>query len=391
MAGSFERRCWAEVDLDILRQNFKWIQQAAGGTPAMAVVKADAYGHGDVAVARTLQAAGAAGFAVSCFAEAMRLRRGGIQKPVLILGYTEPALAGRLAAEGLHQCVFSAGYARLLSQRAVEAGVRVDAHFKIETGMGRLGFNAKDDMAAAVEELAGACRLPGLAPVGLFSHFAVADSARPGDIAYTEGQYALLLQVRQALGALGIGFQTTHICNSAGLVAHGYMHLDMVRPGIILYGCAPSAEAALPGLAPVLQLKTVVTQVKTLQKGDCISYGRTFTAPGPMRVATLAAGYADGYNRLLSGRGVVGIHGQSAPVLGRVCMDQCVADVSAIPGVEMGDVATLFGGGGADSTEQAAEKCGTISYEILCGLTRRVQRVYRENGEETQTEDYMQE
>lgn len=391
MILDFERRCWAEIDLDNLRHNYKLIEAAAGGAGVLAVVKANAYGHGDLVAARALAEAGARRFAVSGLSEAVRLRRSGLRRPILVLGYTTPEHVARLRVHKLSQCVFSLDYARRLSEAAVAAGVRVRVHLKVDTGMGRLGFNAKDDFEGALAELREACALPGLRPIGLFTHFSVADSKSEADVAYTQDQFALFLRVRETLAAGGCTFRYTHCCNSAGLIAYPEMHLDLVRPGIALFGCDPSSEVGLPGLRPAFRLKTAVTMVKDLKAGDSVSYGREFTAPRDMRVATLAVGYADGYPRLLSGAGVVGIGGRPAPILGRVCMDQLVVDVSGIEGVALGSIATVFGGDGADSIDEVAAKCGTINYEILCNIGRRVQRVYVEDGRETLLADYMEE
>lgn len=391
MIIDFERRCWAEIDLDNLRHNFTEIEKAARGASVLAVVKANAYGHGDLVAARALAEAGAKRFAVSGLSEAVRLRRSGLRRPILVLGYTTPEHVARLRVYKLSQCVFSLDYARRLSAAAVGAGIKVCVHLKVDTGMGRLGFNAKDDFEAALAELREACYLPGLRPIGLFTHFSVADSLTEADVAYTKDQYELFLKMRDALAAEGCSFRYVHCCNSAGMIAYSEMHLDMVRPGIALFGCNPSPQVGLPGLRTAFKLKTVVTLVKDLRAGDSVSYGREFTAGHDMQVATLAVGYADGYPRLLSGTGVVGINGKPAPILGRVCMDQLVVDISDIGGVALGSVATVFGGDGADSIDEVAGKCGTINYEILCNIGRRVQRVYVEDGRETLLADYMEE
>ena len=384
----FERRCWAEVDLAVLGNNFSLIRKAAGSARVMAVVKANAYGHDDIVAARILGAAGADWFAVSGLMEALRLRRAEIVQPILVLGYTSPLHAALLAGDNIQQAVFSLEYAQSLSQAAVQAGLQVHAHFKLDTGMGRLGFNAKDNTENAVAELSAACALPGLVPEALFTHFSVADSTLPEDVAYTRAQFDLFCRVREALADGGHCFPLAHCCNSAATIAYPEMHLDMVRPGIILYGCNPSADVCLPGLQPAFQLKTVVTMVKEIRRGDSISYGRIFTAPRDMRVATLAAGYADGYPRLMSGCGVVALHGKPAPLLGRVCMDQIIVDASDIPEACQGDTATLFGTAPADSIDTIAAACGTVNYEILCNIGRRVQRMYTENGEEMSLFDY---
>lgn len=377
-----EKHCWAEIDLDALRHNFAFIKQTVGG-PVCAVVKADAYGHGDIVVARVLQQEGAAAFAVSCLAEAKRLRRQGITVPVLILGYADPEEASVLAREEIATACFSTEYARALSAAAVKAGVRVKVHLKIDTGMGRIGFAAQSDWEAVVRELEALYALPGLEICGIFQHFAVADSLTPDAQAYTDGQYALFRKVVDRLQADGYHTGTVHCANSAAQLRHPGWHNDMTRAGIILYGLDPSEELHFSALRPVMTLKCIVTFVKDLLPGQSVSYGRTFTARAPMRVATVCVGYADGYPRMLSGtqgQGLMTVNGKPAPVLGRVCMDQTLLDVTNIPGVQMGDEVTVFGPGGADTADTIAQKTDTISYEVVCGIARRVPRVYIENG-----------
>ncbi len=387
---NFERRCWAEVDLGALRQNYHRIEQAAPGARIMGVVKADAYGHGDVAVASLLEKEGAAAFAVSGFEEAVRLRRTGIVSPILILGYTGVRNAAALAINGITQTVFSLEYARDLAVAAQRSGVTVRVHLKVDTGMGRIGFSAVDDLEQAVAEMDEACRLPGLAVKGLFTHFAAADSSQKEDQAYTQEQYRLFQETAARLKALGHRFELCHCCNSAGTVALPAFHGDMVRPGIILYGENPSGDVRLPGLVPAMRLKAVVAMVKWIRPGDHISYGCTFTADKPMRLATLTIGYADGYPRALSGRGVVSLHGRPARVVGRVCMDQMMVDVTDIPEAAAGDVAVIFGDGVAHSVEDIAAAEGTVNYEVLCDIGRRVQRVYVENGAEVDFVNYLE-
>lgn len=387
----FERRCWAEIDLDNIRHNFNIINEAAGGATVMAVIKANAYGHGDRFVARALSSAGAEWFAVSGLSEAIRLRKfAKLERPILVLGYTSPEHVSRLGSYEIAQCIFSLEYAQKLSKAAVISNTQVQVHFKVDTGMGRIGFNAKDDLDTAVEQIAEAYSLPRIMPTGIFTHFSVADSKDTENIEYTQAQFELFSKLLERLKAKGLGFRYVHSCNSAAMISYPEMHQDMVRPGIILYGCNPSKDTVLQGLKPAFRLKTVVTMVKTLKKGDSVSYGRVFTAPEDMRVATLAVGYADGYPRLMSGTGVVGICGKSAPLVGMVCMDQLVVDITGIEGVELGSIATLFGGDGADSIDEVAHKCNTINYEVLCNIGRRVQRVYIENGEETRLANYLE-
>ena len=385
----FEKRCWAEVNLDRLEENLAHIRQKAPNSRVMCVVKADAYGHGDAAVATALEAAGADQFAVSGFAEAMRLRRAGVIHPVLVLGYTNPQRAGMLSANSVRQCVYSEEYARALSAAAQAAGVTVKVHIKLDTGMGRIGFAVRDDMDAAVRQIAAVTRLPGLLAEGIFTHFAVSDSAAGDDRAYTDAQYALFTEALDRLEAEGVTFMLRHCCNSGAIFTRPEMHLDMVRAGIILYGYGPSCDVPCPALQPALTVKAVISHVKRLPAGDAVSYGRTYKADTDRVVATLALGYADGYQRALSDKGVVTIHGRPAPVIGRVCMDQTMVDVTDIPGVKQGDVATIFGVGAADSLDDIAEKCGTIHYEILCDIGRRVPRVYLRGGEQIRVTDYL--
>ena len=377
-----EKHCWAEIDLDALRHNFAFIKRTVNG-PVCAVVKADAYGHGDVTVARVLQQEGAAAFAVSCLSEAKHLRRHGITLPILILGYTDPSQAAVLADQDIITACFSTQYAKALSEAAVAAGVKVKVHLKVDTGMGRIGFAARSDWQAVVKELEALYALPGLSICGIFQHFAVADSVKPDAQDYTDSQYALFRQVVDRLQADGYDTGTVHCANSAAQLRHPEWRHDMTRAGIILYGLDPSDELHFPVLKPVMTLKCLVTFVKDLLPGQSVSYGRTFTAKAPMRVATVCVGYADGYPRMLSGtqgQGLMMVNGQPAPVLGRVCMDQTLLDVTNIPGVRMGDEVTVFGPGAADTADTIARKTDTICYEIVCGIARRVPRVYLEQG-----------
>ena len=388
---NFEKHCWAEGDVDALAHNFRLLQQHAGSAAVCAVVKAGAYGHGDGIVCRTLADAGAKWFAVSCLAEALHLRSGGVTGEILILGHTDPACAATLACHRLTQAVFSPEYARALSDAALEANCRVRCHLKIDTGMGRLGFIARceDDIPACLEQLETCFALDGLEITGMFQHFAVADSHAVEDVEYTGRQHDLFVQVKTEVEARGHQLRTVHCCNSAALVAHPEWGMDMVRPGIVLYGCDPSDEVHLDGLRPVLTLKTVVSQVKELLPGQALSSGLQFTADSPRKVATLCVGYADGYPRLLSGKGVCSIGGHSAPVLGRVCMDQMMVDVTGLDDVKEGDEAVVFGGPGADSLNDVANKVGSIPYEIMCGLALRVPRVYLREGRCVAVADYL--
>ena len=361
------------------------------------MVKADAYGHGAVRCAQAFAQAGAAWLAVSRLTEALELRRAGQKLPILILGRTEPQYAPVLAEYRITQCCYSLPYARALSQEAQKAGVRVQIHLKADTGMGRIGFPLRSDFDGSIREMLASASLPGLEMTGLFQHFAAADEAAGDSVAYTAEQHALFVRAFEALRAAGQEPALVHCDNSAGTLLHPDWPADlprercMGRPGIILYGYPPSADVSCPDLRPVMTLKTVVSMVKELQPGQSVSYGRRFTAQRPTLAATLCAGYADGYPRLLSeGKGIVDLHGRPCPTLGRVCMDQMLVDVTDLPGVAEGDEAILWGGSSAgDTAETIAQKTGTISYEILCGVARRVPRVYLEQGQPVCVDDHL--
>ncbi|MGI6254270.1 MAG: alanine racemase [Acutalibacter sp.] len=380
------RRTWAEIDLDALAQDFAAVRSAANENALVCcVVKADAYGHGAVRMAREFEALGADWFAVSNLEEALQLRLGQITKPVLVLGYTPPEEAAALAKYHISQCVYSLDYARELSHHAVEAGVTVKIHVKIDTGMSRLGFYYQDISRdeATVQEVKAACTLPGLYPEGIFTHFAVSDEGTEGD-AFTMRQFGCFKEMIESLLREDISFEVRHCANSAAVFDYPLSHLDMVRAGIVIYGLYPSgALRNRPDLAPVLSLKSVVSHVKTVKPGATISYGRKFTADQEMKVATVPVGYADGYPRILSAKGAqVLISGKRCPILGRICMDQLMADVSALPEVQVGDTVTLIGRDGDEeiSADELAALEGSINYEVVCGLSKRVPRVYLKHG-----------
>ncbi len=380
------RRTWAEIDLDALARNFQQVRAAVNPRAQVCcVVKADGYGHGAQRVARELEALGAGWFAVSNLEEALQLRQEGVARPILVLGFTPAQEAALLARHNISQCVYSTEYANALSQEAVKAGAAVNIHIKIDTGMSRLGFYFQDINRdeAAVGEVLAACALPGLQPEGIFSHFASADEG-PGGDAFTMRQFGCFKEMAEALQRAGVRFQVRHCANSAAMFDYPLSHLDMVRAGVVLYGLAPSAALrAQPDLRPVLALRSVVSHVKTVEPGAAVSYGRTFIAPRRLRVATVPVGYADGYPRALAlGGAQVLIHGRRCPVLGRVCMDQIMADVTGLEGVKTGDWVTLIGRDGQEeiTAGEVASWEGTIHYEVVCALSKRVPRVYLKGG-----------
>ena len=380
------RRTWAEIDLDALARDFQAVREAANPQAKVCcVVKADAYGHGAVRIAREFEELGADWFAVSNLEEALQLRLGGIQKPILVLGYTPPEEAAALSNHHISQCVYSLDYARDLSRTAEEAGVTVNIHVKIDTGMSRLGFYYQDISRdeATVQEVKAACQLPGLHPEGIFTHFAVSDEGKAGD-AFTMQQFGCFKEMIESLLREDIDFEVRHCANSAAVFDYPLSHLDMVRAGIVIYGLYPSEELRhKPDLTPVLSLRSVVSHVKTVKPGATISYGRKFTAQKEMKVATVPVGYADGYPRILSAKGAqVLIGGKRCPILGRVCMDQLMADVSALPDVKVGDTVTLIGRDGEEAitADELANLEGSINSEVVCGLSKRVPRVYLKGG-----------
>ena len=381
------RRTWAEIDLDALGQNFQAVRQAASQKAKVCcVVKADAYGHGAVRVAREFEELGADWFAVSNLEEALQLRLGGVEKPVLVLGYTPAEEAAMLSKHRISQCVYSLEYARALSHYAQEAGVTVKIHVKIDTGMSRLGFYYQDISRdeGAIREVKEACTLPGLYPEGIFTHFAVSDEGQAGD-AFTMRQFGCFKEMIESLLREGISFEVRHCANSAAVFDYPLSHLDMVRAGIVIYGLYPSgALRNRPKLAPALALRSVVSHVKTVEPGTTLSYGRVFTAQQKMKVATVPVGYADGYPRILSTHGAqMLIGGKRCPILGRICMDQLMADVTALDQVQVGDLVTLIGrdGGEEITADELAQKEDSINYEVVCGLSKRVPRVYLKGGQ----------
>ena len=374
----FLRRTWAEIDLDALIENFRAIR-AACSSGLMAVVKADAYGHGAAVIAPILQSEGAEWFAVSNLQEAIDLRASGVDRPILVLGYTPPEAAPLLSEYGISQALFDFDYAAALSLEADAQSLSIPVHLKLDTGMGRIGFDCRTDELLGLADAFSAAELPGLRLEGAFTHFAAADrSGDPGGD-FTENQYRHFIAATSAIRAKGYAGILCHCCNSAGLMLEKDKQLDLCRPGIILYGLSPDAdlEPNLP-LKPVMAFKSVVSMVKDVPKGTSLSYGRTFIAPDNMRIATVSAGYADGFFRLLSNCGEVLVHDARARIVGRICMDQFLIDVTSIPGVARGDEVTLFGPG--LSADEQAGRIGTISYELVCAVSKRVPRVYLRGG-----------
>ncbi len=367
---------WAEINLKALSHNTREICRASGpGARVMAVVKANAYGHGAVEVARTALASGAARLAVARSAEGAELRRAGIGDPILVLGYTPAGLIREIVEFNLEQAVYGVDYSLVVDREAAGMGVKIPVHIKVDTGMGRIGVVAGTE--SSLREIKEMATRPNLEPVGIFTHFAAADSS---DKSYTRKQWESFVKLLDDLRREGLDFQLKHCANSAAIIDIPECHLNLVRAGIALYGLYPSAEVSRQGISlePVMSFKARVVQVKKVPAGFPVSYGCTYVTQRPTVIATLPVGYADGYSRRLSSRGEVLVRGHRAPVVGRVCMDQCMVDVGDIPGVAPGDEVVLFGRQGDQvlSVEEVADWIGTINYEVVCMVGARVPRIY---------------
>lgn len=373
-----------KIDLDAISANFDAICTKAG-VPVMAVVKADAYGHGAIQVARLLQDK-CAFFGVSSMLEAMELRRAGLHTPILILGHTPVNAFPAAIEEGIRPAIFHYEDALALSAVAVAAGKTAPFHFAVDTGMSRLGFQMTEASADLCAEIA---KLPGLVPEGLFSHFATADCE---DLTRSRQQAERFDRFCQMLQQRGVQIPIRHMNNSAGLMNFD-RHYDMVRAGIVIYGMYPSSEVSPERLClkPALQFLSRVTHVKTLPAGREVSYGGTYVTTKDTVVATVPVGYADGYRRSLSGRFHVLIHGRKAPIIGRICMDQLMVDVTGIPGVRVNDRVTLVGRDGDEeiTMEQIAAAADSFNYEFVCGISRRVPRIYVSGGKTVHSVHYL--
>ncbi|MCI2105752.1 MAG: alanine racemase [Intestinimonas sp.] len=368
-----EKRTWAEIDLGRLAYNYRSLRDLLPqGCRFMGLVKANAYGHGAVPVAQKLEELGADYLAVACLDEAAELRAAGIKGPILILGYTPGQYADNLVALDLTPAVGELSDARAFSSAALRAGKKLKVHVQADTGMSRLGFLCNEaNMERSVEAMAELCALPGLEPEGIFTHFADADGSED----YTMLQFTRFLDVLKKLEERGIKFDIRHCAASAATLKFPCTHLDMVRPGIALYGHypAPGLEELCP-LQPVMTLKTKVLAVRNLPAGTPVSYGRTNTLSRDSRLAVLPVGYGDGFPRRFSNRYEVMLRGKKVPILGRVCMDLCMADVTDIPEATPGDVVVLYGDD--VPVEHGADLVNTIQYELLCNVGRRIPRVY---------------
>ncbi len=382
-------RTWAEINLDIIAENIRIIRSKTNENARLAaVVKADAYGHGTKNVVREMILNGCEYLMVACINEAMQLRTFEKTVPILILGYTSPLDMQKAVEADVSLTIYSVSDAHALSDAAKKCGKPAKIHIKLDTGMNRIGFRADaEDTVRCIKEIS---MLENIEIEGIFTHFAKADEK---DSSYTLMQYGKFTDCCKALENENIKIPLKHVCNSAGILKFKDMHCDMVRSGIISYGLAPSDEMDIRkfNLMPAMSIKTSVTRIQYIKKGEKISYGGTYAADRDMKIATLPIGYADGYSRLLSNKGKVIIGGKYANIVGRICMDQCMIDVTDVNNIDVGDEVVVIGrdAGKEISCEFLADLMGTINYEIACMVNRRVPRVYIKNGKIVDVINYL--
>lgn len=375
--NDLQKRTWAEINLDNLRHNYESIRAALPeGCRFLGVVKADAYGHGAPTVARLLQSCGADYLAVSCLDEALELRDGGITMPILILGHTPHEYTGTLINNNITQTVTCLAKALEYSSEAEKLGKRLKIHIKLDTGMSRLGFLCSGaHFDEGVQNVIESCRLPGILPEGVFTHFAVSDD--PGEISseeYTRAQFALFTSVIDAVRERGgISFPIRHCANSGAVVNFPEMALDMVRPGLLLYGYGDNSGRL--HLKPCMRLVTTVSTIKIYEPGTCVSYGRRFVTGRRTRMGVLGIGYADGLPRLISNKCSFAAGGGYAPQRGNICMDMCMVDLTDLPEVDVGSEVEVFGE--HNDINLLSDAACTIPYELLCAVSKRVPRVYK--------------
>jgi len=385
MNNVFPNRSWAEIDLDILAENMREIRRITSpGAEIMGVVKADAYGHGAIQTARVLLENGATRLAVSMLDEAIELRKHGINAPILTLSHTDPRRIPELISYDLTQTVYAEDYAAAISEQAQQENKKVRIHIKLDTGMGRIGYQTGPD---SIEEILRIAGLPGIYTEGLFTHFATSDEP---DNDYVRLQFSRFMEMNGELEKRGLTVPIKHVCNSAGILRFPEMHLDMVRAGLIMYGMWPKGcpQAYQPiALRPAMTLKSNIVHIKDMPAGQSISYGRNFITPRPSVIATIPIGYADGYSRRLSNRADVLLQGKRARVVGNICMDMCMIDVTDFEKrPEISDEVVLFGTQTIQNrkcslpVDELSDLLDTINYEITCLVGKRVPRVYLQGG-----------
>ena len=381
------RPVWAEIDLDAIKYNIDSIKRRVDTKELIAVVKADAYGHGALDVSKTLVENGATKLAVAVITEAMELRHGNINTPIMILGYTPLEFAADLINYDIEQTIFDLEYATKLSEIALNLGKKAKVHVALDTGMGRIGFLINDN---SLNEILKISSLKGLEVVGIFTHFATADES---DKNYSNKQYKKFTDFNEKLVSKGVNIPLKHVSNSGAIIDMPNTYLDGVRAGIVLYGYYPSEDVLKQNLdlKKAITIKTQVAHVKILDRNEYVSYGRKFKTERKSIIATLPIGYADGYSRALTGKAKVIINGKFAPVVGTICMDQCMIDVTDIGDVHVGDEVIVLG---KDKdlkfdADDMAKAMGTINYEVLCMIKQRIPRVYIEDGKVKSIRNYI--
>ena len=380
------RPAWVEVDLDALSHNIQEVRRLTSkDSLIMAAVKADAYGHGAVEASKVFLGNGAERLGVATLTEALELRKARIKAPILNFGYTTEEQFENLIENEISATIYTYRQACVLEEVASRLGKRVIVHLKMDTGMGRLGFQPNSEAIRAIEKINV---LPHIELEGIFTHFAISDTS---DKTYTRRQFKLFMLVLKKLKARGVEPPIRHVSNSAAIIDLPEYDLDMVRPGIMLYGYEPGPEVKLEKvkLRPAMTLKARLSNIKTVPSGTGISYGLTYVTKRPSIIGTIPLGYADGYRRALSNRGWVDIHGDRSPIVGRVCMDQCMVDLTDASSVEIGDEVILFGGGCAPRVEEMAKLLDTIPHEVTCDVARRVPRLYSRNRDVVAVHDYL--
>ncbi len=379
-------RTYAQINLDAVNHNINnVIDKIGSNAKLLAVIKADAYGHGAVEIGRLLEDR-CSFFGVACTAEALELINAGLTRPILILGYVSPCEYPKIVKNDIRIPIFSLEDAKALSDEAVRQGKTVPFHFCIDTGMSRIGFQVNEESADICKKISA---LPNIKAEGLFSHFATADEK---NLTKAMAQRSKYIDFDNMLRDRGVNVEIRHLNNSAGIMVFDN-YFDMVRSGIITYGLYPSEEVdkSLLNIKPVLQWRTHISHIKTLPAGREISYGGTYKTTADTVIATIPVGYADGYPRSLSNKGRVIINGRYAPIVGRICMDQFMVNVTDIPDAKVGDCVTLVGTDGDTclSMEEVSNLSGSFNYELPCRISRRVPRVYIKNGEEYKTVEYI--
>lgn len=382
------RPVWAEINLDNLSHNIKEIRKRVGDkTLVMAVIKANAYGHGSIEAAKVFLENGANRLAVSLLSEGVELRKANIDSPIMLLNYTPEYQLDQVLEYDLIQSIYTYEDAKALSDKAISFKKTAVIHIKVDTGMGRIGFLPNKE---SIEDIIKICSLPNIKVEGIFTHFSTADEI---DKSYTKSQFEKFAWVVEELKDNKVEIPIKHVSNSAAIIDLPEYNLDMVRPGIMLYGYYPSEEVKKSEitLKPAMTLKANISNIKHVAKETGISYGKIFVTNKESIIGTLPIGYADGYSRMLTEKGVVTVNGKRVPIVGKICMDQMMIDLTDVDNVKIGDEVVLFGYGLDTylSVEELSKSLGTVNYELVCMVGRRVPRVYIRNGKITREIDYL--